>query len=187
VNAAAQDIATVIDDMQVTYIAITMGLRFVQDPVLVAAWEKQIAEARREAEARGAGFGLLMVRRDHTYRPEMDPIDALRQVQGSAEFNLEYLRLPLMAEITLIGDRLSTHRYFDHAPILEFVRHLGNAVSHGNRWHFTSGEPRRPAASRFVTLDASFHGREPVLWDDLTPADVLDVFDDVAAHLRAIP
>jgi hypothetical protein len=182
VNQAAVDIAEMIDDMHIRYIATAYALKFIGDPALLA---REIEEANAQGRG-GPNWGLLMGRNDGTDRVEIDPYDAISSIQGVPDFNLMFLRLPLLACVSLIGDRLALHRHFDKAPILEFARHLRNAASHGNRWNLTNGQPSRPASLRSRSIDASMHGSQPVLFDWLSPGDVLDLFDDVAAHLRSL-
>ncbi|MDT7571080.1 MAG: hypothetical protein QOE05_1254 [Actinomycetota bacterium] len=67
----------------------------------------------------------------------------------------------------------------------EFLRHLRNAASHNNKWHFTGAEPTRAAAHNGLTLDATMHGRGPVLMGKVMAGDVLDLYRDLAAAVAA--
>lgn len=110
------------------------------------------------------------------------------------ESNLTFMGALLSAAVSWIGDQLAVERYFDdrlgagdkRAPELEFLRHLRNAVSHGNRWHFTNDEPRRPAAFGPFILDESLHGYDGVLFEYLSTGDIFQLMDDVAQHLRSL-
>lgn len=102
-----------------------------------------------------------------------------------------------------LGDRLSVENYFDHGPDLEVIRHLRNGIAHGNRFHFTPDEPRRPAhftgpdqralgdtvtpKGEAVTFEISrsLEG-EPVLFDFIGPGDICDLLLFVADRLIRI-
>ena len=94
-----------------------------------------------------------------------------------------------------IGDALSETRYFDHAPELELIYHLRNGVAHGNRFHFTDFGKKRladhPAHNRFTPfrtdttkfeITTALEG-QPVLFDFMGPADVLDLLGAVGVYL----
>lgn len=119
-------------------------------------------------------------------------LDLFREDHGVQR---EILRSWAIGALLTLGDELTVHRYFDHAPILEFVYHLRNGVAHGNRFNITkSGRARlaqypahnRDAAVRSpvgvvyeVTPDLS----GPVLFDFIGPADIIDVLQSVEVHL----
>ena len=70
---------------------------------------------------------------------------AIREVAAEPDFLAVRDQLWLAGALLTLGDALAAENYFDHAPDLEFVRHLRNGIGHGNRFHFLHGEPRRPA------------------------------------------
>ena len=47
----------------------------------------------------------------------------------------------------------------DNSAEFELFRHVRNAASHGNRFHFTRTEPVRPASFGSLVLDASLKGK----------------------------
>jgi len=93
---------------------------------------------------------------------------------------------------------LSPHKYFDHAPVLELVYHLRNAVAHGNRFNITpKGRDRLkryPAHNRSAPVKSpvgtvfeitpSLSG--PLLFDFMGPGDVLDLLQAVEVYLTRI-
>lgn len=85
--------------------------------------------------------------------------------------------------ILWIGEDLKQESWFDRSPALEFFRHVRNAVAHNNAFHFLGGEPRRPARFRNFQLDAGMHGQN-LFFEFMMAGDVLDLFVDIAAHLR---
>jgi hypothetical protein len=84
-----------------------------------------------------------------------------------------------------IEDELKANVYFDKTPELEFFRHTRNGLSHGNRFHFMSGQPSRPATFGQFTLDASLQGHN-ILFEYLSSGDVFDLFDAVYDHRQAL-
>lgn len=176
-NTDSYLIADLIDSLKDQYVAQSIGL--------IAVNQRGYHDLLR---ASGYDFGTTLPqgRRDNTMYRSLPPFwDAIDRCANNPEFNLNYLGGLLTVHTSWVGDRLGQHKYFDKAPTLEFFRHLRNALSHGNRWHFTNNEPRRPATSREFELDASLHG-QTVLFEYMLPGDVFDLFDDTAAHLRSL-
>ena len=98
------------------------------------------------------------------------------------------------ALITL-GDALSEHDYFDHAPVLEMIYHLRNAVAHGNRFnvgdsqrfrmhpaHTRSTQLVRPGSDEPYVIDLSLNGMR-CLFDFIDPAQLLGLLQFVTQHL----
>lgn len=128
---------------------------------------------------------------------------AVRQISAGAEYQETYVRLWLAGALLTLGDRLAVEKYFDQGPDLEFVRHLRNGIAHGNKFHFTPDEPRRPA--HFTGPDQRLRGDattprgeaitfeitrslqgKPVLFDFIGPGDVCDLLLYVADRLVRI-
>lgn len=119
-------------------------------------------------------YVLDLVATDPTLRDEMD-------------------RAWCVSSLLLLGDRLAVNGYFDRAPLLEMVRHLRNAVAHGNRFTFGAPEEleRWPAHTRDASCQSSrpfeitpdLHGTE-VLFDFMATGDVLDLLISVSTYLR---
>lgn len=95
-----------------------------------------------------------------------------------------------MAMISLCDAVLDEHGRFDRDPVLEFVRHLRNGVSHGNRFHFRTypngkQEPTRMARFKNFTITTSMQNA-PVLFDYIDIGDVFDLFDEVDRYLMQL-
>ncbi|MGA8047403.1 MAG: hypothetical protein WCA30_14175 [Dermatophilaceae bacterium] len=98
-----------------------------------------------------------------------------------------------VSSLVLLGDRLAADNYYDRAPVLEVVRHLRNAIAHGNR--FTLRKPEeletwpahmRDAACRSsqpIEITPDLHG-SAVLFEFMGPGDVLDLLISVSTHLQ---
>jgi hypothetical protein len=140
-----------------------------------------------------------------------DPIGEIKRKDGTAHtLNLrhyldlfredrglqgEVLRAWAMGALLTLGDELSAHRYFDRAPVLEFVYHLRNGVAHGNRFNITKkGRDRLalyPAHNRSATAkspagvvyEITPFLSGPLLFDFMGPADVIDLLQSVEIYL----
>lgn len=176
---SAKEIAEVIDRLRAYYVGASVGLVLLNDD-----------DVLRVIESKGYDLGsrTRLGRRDGTYHDNLPDLwTAIREVRGSPGFNLDFLAGLLMVAVSWVGDDLRRNGYFDKTPELEFFRHLRNAVSHGNRWHFTGGEPKRPAVFGSFTLSAALHEQEGVLFDFMSTGDVADLLEHTAAHLRTLP
>jgi hypothetical protein len=106
----------------------------------------------------------------------------------------QFERVWLAGALLTLGDALSDHRYFDRAPILEMVRHLRNAVAHGNQFHIRSPKQLaehpaytpRTSAGRQWKITPRVDGEE-LLFALMQPGDVVSVLDWAAQHLRFEP
>jgi hypothetical protein len=103
-------------------------------------------------------------------------------------------RLWLVGALLAVGDALSRHGYFDHAPELELLRHLRNGVAHGNTFRI---DPKRlakfPANNRLAWIrgdnKAEFEitpnlQNQPVLFDFMAPGNILDLLMSVSHYLE---
>jgi hypothetical protein len=105
----------------------------------------------------------------------------------------DFNRAALGGALITLGDALAAHRYFDHAPELELVRHLRNGIAHGN--HFNILQVGReqlakwPAHNRLATVKTSEFEVTPapnghaVLWGFMEPGDVLNLIQTVSLYL----
>ncbi len=119
-------------------------------------------------------------------------LDLLREDHG---LQREVLRAWAMGALLSLGDELSSHRYFDRAPVLELVYHLRNGVAHGNRFNLTKhGRDRlahfpahnRSAAVRSpagIVYEITPTLSEPLFFEFMGPADVIDLLQSVEVHL----
>ena len=114
---------------------------------------------------------------------------------GAAE---EYARSWLSGALINLGDTLAHHDYFDRAPVLEMVRHLRNAVAHGNRFeiHDPSRLAKYPAHTRDASpnprpngppfeITAALHDR-PFLFEYMIDLEVVTLFQAVGHHLLTV-
>jgi hypothetical protein len=119
-------------------------------------------------------------------------LDLFREDHGVQK---EVLRAWAMGALLTLGDELSTHRYFDKAPLLELVYHLRNGVAHGNRFNITKKGRERlaqhPAHNRNAPVKSPIGTvyeitpalSGPLFFDFMGPADVIDLLQSVEVHL----
>ena len=104
----------------------------------------------------------------------------------------EFERAFAAGALLTLGDALDDQDYFDRAPELELVRHLGNGVAHGNRFdirdptqlgaypaHNLDGWKTRPC----LEITPELNGRT-ILFDFLAPGDVVAILSTVADYLQ---
>jgi hypothetical protein len=138
----------------------------------------------------GSGFIRRKKGEPHAYWHE----HYLAQVLDSADEQREEVsRVWLSGALIRLGDALHDEGYFDHAPELELVRHMRNAVAHGNKFSFKGTRPKHPAHNGLAfirgwdndsefSVDANLQGQS-FLFDWMEPGDVLDVFLSVSQYL----
>ena len=124
----------------------------------------------------------------------------LKMVAADPQIADELPRVWLSGSLLTIGDALARHRYFDHAPILELVYHLRNAIAHGNHFKFTTRGLERlkkhPAHNRDAFIQGDLKQIFEItsdlegtclLFDYLGPGNVLDILMSVGHHLLTLP
>jgi len=116
-----------------------------------------------------------------------------REAVADEATRLDLDRVWIAGALLQLGDALDRIEYYDRAPILELVRHLRNAVAHGNRFRINKAEvlDKFPAHNRdlrwhdgpAIEIVAALHD-QPLMFDFMNPADFVDVFLAVAEYLR---
>lgn len=110
----------------------------------------------------------------------------VESLRGNPQFNVNYMGLLLQSMVVQIGDMLSRNAYYEKTPELEFYRHLRNALGHGNRFHFSSGEPRRPATFQGREITAALQGTQ-AFFNFMAPGDVFELWENLERFLRQSP
>ncbi len=170
------EIAIMLDRLQGYFAAVTTGILLLNDEAALQLLSRNGYDP---------GARVRLGRSDNSYYEGIPFWDSIRAVRGNSGFNLDYLGSQLMTILTWVGDELSRNNYFDRTPELEFFRHLRNAVSHGNLFHFAKGEPKRPARFKGFEITPALHGRA-FLFEYMGAGDLFDLFDHVKAHLRTL-
>lgn len=84
-------------------------------------------------------------------------------------------------------ERVGSDRSILETRQFEFFRHVRNAAAHGNRFTFKSGEPKRPAGWRTLTLDSKVHAGAQCFGSLLSAADALALLSDIQKLLMGTP
>jgi hypothetical protein len=99
----------------------------------------------------------------------------------------------VVGSLLTVGDALASYKYFNHAPILELMRHLRNAVAHGNRFKIDKPHrlKKRPAHNRDASVKSDLgtvfeitpdlNGKP--LFDYVDVGDALDILRSVGNYL----
>jgi hypothetical protein len=125
--------------------------------------------------------------------------DFLSQAANDPFLIAEFKQIWLAGSLLKLGDTLEKYDYFEHAPELELVYHLRNGIAHGNRFNITSrGRDRlrtHPAHNQLASVQSDTRAvfeitpavqGQPVLFDFMGAADVLDIFISVHVYLEQL-
>ena len=117
----------------------------------------------------------------------------LDQARSNPEMIADLDRVWLVGALLTLGDALGKHKYFDHAPELELVRHLRNGVAHGNIFRIKLEHlAKRPAHNRLALVRSDSKAEfeispalqnRPVLFDFMGPGDILHLLMSVSLYL----
>jgi hypothetical protein len=111
---------------------------------------------------------------------------SMEHIKKNPNKNIEFLTLPIKAAILHVGDAFSRFGYLNKAPELEFLRHIRNAIAHGNRFNIKT-ELKKAAQFDSYTITKSLNGTK-LLADGtedgfLYAGDALALFDYLEARL----
>ncbi len=171
---AALELADEIDRSKLVYVAATTAL--------ITLHEEDLPR-RLEKVGFDVGSTVRLGRADGSYYECLDFWKALHVARMDPAFDISFMRDFQSMMLSRVGQVLSDYHLYDQSPQHEFMRHLRNAVSHGNRWYFIREEPTRPAIFAGISLDKSWH-LKPVLYEDVKPGDVFDLLDYIAGSIR---
>lgn len=118
---------------------------------------------------------------------EIDMQQVLNQTLGAGITAAEALNGLCSMLVNTTYEAVKDHN--DLSLEFEVFRHLRNAASHGNRFHFKPSQPSRPAAWRSFQIDHTKQGAMNPLHDTLCfgtaigPADILLLLSDIELKL----
>ena len=112
----------------------------------------------------------------------------IQDLMGNAKmtdkaYNLEFMRRGMAAAITSVHDEIKRRKLDDKEEDMEFLRHVRNACSHGNRFNFRADEPSKPARLKSLEITKTLQGTGPVLFEYLNPGDVVVMRDSITRRL----
>lgn len=176
-SAEAEDIADLIAELRLAFATLTLMPALINQPDFLDYLDSHGFDR---------GSSVRLGRKDGTYYEGLDIHESLASAVGHGPFNRLQLGLALFVIFSFVGDRLAQEKYFDKTPELEFFRHLRNALSHGNKFHFIGKEPARPASFRAFSLVRADEG-STLFFEYMSTGDAMDLLDHVEAHLRSLP
>ena len=120
------------------------------------------------------------------YELPLDP--SLNYVTENPHSTFAFLGLAIRSALLHVGDEFSAVGYLDRSPELEFLRHVRNAVAHGNRFNITR-PLKLPASFRTYSISEALHGRR-LLRDRedegyLHAGDALALLDQLQASIES--
>lgn len=99
------------------------------------------------------------------------------------KYNIEFLKRGVASAIVSVHDEIKRRGLEDWKEDIEFLRHIRNACSHGNRFTFRGKEPGRPAKLGAMEITRNQDGVGPVLFDFITLGDAVLLLDSVTRRL----
>lgn len=147
--------------------------------------EGHFAEIESNLFPPGIDNSARFYRHDGTVYEFKDYGNLVKELRSNDSFNIEYLGMLVQTAFINIGDELSRNGYFDKAPVLEFIRHIRNALGHGNKFHFLGKEPSRAAELRGRALSKQLNGQQ-VFFDFMALGDAFDLLEDAEVHLKGL-
>jgi len=118
----------------------------------------------------------------------------LDYARANPEMAHDLERVWIIGALIAVGDALDKRGYLNRVPLLELVRHLRNGVAHGNIFdiRYPDSVKKYPAHNRQARVKtaefeiaASLDG-QPVLFDFMGAADVLDLLMSIEIYLTRI-
>jgi hypothetical protein len=125
------------------------------------------------------------------YRRPLDLRQAVDAVKAHQELRTSFGEAITIGMVSLVGDavqRAGLYRIFP-SPEMEFLRHVRNAMSHGNMFYFKSrrngiNEPVRPASFGSLRLHHNLKGTS--IWDLVWSGDIYELLDHIEVYLRHV-
>jgi hypothetical protein len=120
----------------------------------------------------------------------VDLAECIRRVRTGAlpQLQAEIALASMLANTTYESLAKPDRRRLKLSPVFQFFRHVRNAASHGNRWHFRSWEPISRAEWNGIVIDDTLkgpsnplHGKQCIYGTlkPFKPGDVLFLVRDV--------
>jgi hypothetical protein len=168
------EVKDLIEKLETNFVMTSLSLGFIHNPEI-----KKHADSWMDPGST-ATFGS---RKDTSSEKKYDVHKIYAKFFGDQANNIDYMRIPMMAMLSLIHDTLRENGFEKQTPEFEFFRHIRNAASHGNRLTFKNGEPRRPASYNGFTIDASMNGMTDVIHNYIHFGDILNLINYIKDNL----
>ena len=172
-SSTPEDFKEIVDKSKCVLAMAARGWAMAATPLYLSDNERRV----------GAGSSVRIQRKDGSYY-DLDTFLAQEAIGRArdqvGQFSIFMADL-VGAEIAMLYDIANDNGLRDKGkPEMEFLRHIRNAVSHGNKFKFENDEPRRPAKFRQFEITKGLDGTVCVL-GFLGLGDVLDLIDAVRA------
>lgn len=122
------------------------------------AWEA--AKHGLQSELLEEILGPLKLRSEFSADPIVVDVETLAsEIFQEHEYLLPHLVRASGSLLILAHETTKDEKYRDTGPLWEFLRHCRNAAAHSGGFHFTPGQPKRPAIWGHLRIDATLQGR----------------------------
>lgn len=112
-----------------------------------------------------------------------DYFEEFQKFQNDQINNIDYIKFNMMPMVVMIHDILRKNNMTNYSPEFEFLRHVRNAIGHGNEFMLKNNEPRRLAQFEHLKIERSLNGMKNVFFNFIKPADVLYLTQYIKNHL----
>lgn len=169
------EIADLITELKDHFVLSTAGLPLILSPHRQSFMD-QVGVAAGDEIDMTLGFGR------ERYAFQLEP--ALDRVQRRPDIQFNVVRAWAELAALKVGREMKLNNYFDKRPLFEFLRHVRNAVAHGNR--FDVRKVDRPAVFEHHEVREDMNGAV-CIGGELKTAEVFALLDEVAVELRDLP
>lgn len=126
-----------------------------------------------------------------SYYHETNIMAKVRKTRGP-DFNLTFMNGLMSLVLLAVGDSCLREGLVDKAEVMQFLRHVRNAIAHGGTFDFRKGEPRHPAVMRrSPELNGDLEITRALQGLRLFPqfmalGDAMDLLDAVKRHVTSL-
>jgi hypothetical protein len=96
--------------------------------------------------------------------------------------DIHFNQLTACSVLNSAYEKIVVNNLKDNSPILEFLRHLRNASSHGRNFSFRGNEPTKEAYWKKLVISNELQGTN--MFEFIGIADVVLLLKDIQSHLR---
>lgn len=123
-----------------------------------------------------------------SYYQETNIMEMVRTTRGP-DFNLTFVNGLMSLVLLAVGDHCIREELIDGSEVMQFLRHVRNAVAHGGTFDIRKDEPRLPA---FMRRPPDMNGDREITRDlqgvllfpqFIALGDAMDLLDEVKAYV----
>lgn len=109
---------------------------------------------------------------------------ALSKYDSDSLYNLDFLNRSFIPSVVFIHDLIVNSEFNKNTPEYEFLRHIRNGFSHGNRFHFIGDQPNNTASFENLIITKKLQGIT-VLHDFVFIGDVIKLIAFIKKDILA--